>query len=623
MGLTGSTIKKILEQQWQRLPNGTVPSRPFLKLGVSNGFEYTYDPTRAEGDRITGMWLDGVAIQPGTTYQVAANAFLASGTGDNFYGFSEAINKRDSGKVDLAAMVDYLDAYATDADPLDVDFSQRAIGVRGAAGDYAVGETVTINLSSLAMTGVGDKQDATVAVTFDGQPVGSFPVDNAANPAGDANSNDEAGKATVSFRVPAVNTGGVHQVVISGANTGTSVTVPVTVQAPTKVAPTVTATATPSTIVAQTGTSTIAVEVTAPGGTPTGTVAALLDGEVLGGGQLVDGKVDVPVGPFANAGAKDITIRYYGDAATLAGETPVSLTVTPAPVVEKSDATVTATVAPTSVQAGTGSASVSVTVASSGHTPTGAVVAMVDGKVVGGGELSAGKTTFTVGPFANPGTKVITVKYFGDDATKAGETTTSLTVTPAPVEEKAAASITSTVTPASVTVMGGRATVSVTVSKASGVPTGGVLALVDGVVVGAGQLAGGSTSITLPSFATVGAKSVELRYLGDDTTKPATATASVDVVKAVSTLKVKAPKKVEKGSKATIVVTVGATGFTPGGTVTVKVAGKKVTETLKRGSATFKVRLTKLGKNKMVVTYNGDDRTESASTTRTIKVTRG
>jgi 5'-nucleotidase len=623
MGLTGSSIKKILEQQWQRLPNGTVPSRPFLKLGVSNGFEYTYDPTRAEGDRITGMWLDGVAIDPATTYQVAANAFLASGTGDNFFGFSEAIGKRDSGKVDLAAMVDYMATYATDANPLGVDYAQRAIGVRGVAADYAVGQTVTINLSSLAMTGAGDKQDATVAVTFDGQPVGSFPVDNAANPAGDVNSNDEAGKATVSFRVPAVDTGGVHQVVITGASTGTSTTVPVTVQAPTKVAPTVTATATPSTIVAQTGTSTIAVEVTAPGGTPTGTVAAVLDGEVVGGGQLVNGKVDVPVGPFATAGAKDITIHYYGDAATLAGEAPVSLTVTPAPVVEKSDATVTATVAPTSVQAGTGSASVSVTVASSGQTPTGAVVAMVDGKVVGGGELSAGTTTFTVGPFATPGTKVITVKYFGDDTTKAGETTTSLTVTPAPVEEKAAASITSTVTPASVTVMGGRATVSVTVSKASGVPTGGVLALVDGAVVGAGQLVDGKADISLPSFATAGTKSIELRYLGDDTTKPASSTASLVVAKAVPTLKVKAPKKVEKGKKATIVVTVGASGFHPTGTVTVGVRGKKVTKTLAEGVATFKVRLTKLGSNKVVVTYSGDDRTESASKTRIIKVKRG
>ena len=521
MGLTGSSIKKLLEQQWQRLPNGNVPSRPFLKLGVSDGFEYTYDPTKAEGNRITGMWLDGEAIDAGTTYQVAANAFLASGTGDNFYAFSEAIDKRDSGKVDLAAMVDYLDTFATDADPLGVDYSQRAVGVTGVVGDYAIGQTVTVDLTSLAMTGVGDVQDATVAVELDGQPVGEFPVNNTANAAGDVNSNDEAGKATVSFRIPDVDAGGTYDVVITGASTGTSVTVPVTVQAPVKEASSVTATATPSSVPAQTGTSTIAVEVTAAGGTPTGSVTALVGGNVVGGAMLVDGKADVLVGPFQNAGTKNITIRYAGDAATLASETSVSLTVTPAPAVEKATAT-----------------------------------------------------------------------------------------------------ITSTVTPASVTVMDGQPTVSVTVSKASGVPKGAVLALIDGQVVGAGELAAGKVDIVLPAFTTVGTKSVELRYFGDDTTKPATATASVDVVGAKAKMKVKAPKKVKKGTRTAIVVTVSAQGFEPTGTVTVKIRGKKITKQLKDGERTFKLRFSRLGKQKVTIRYNGDDRTESVSKTIKVKVKR-
>ncbi len=40
MNLTGAQIKAALEQQWQ--PTGA--SRPFLKLGISKGFTYTYDP---------------------------------------------------------------------------------------------------------------------------------------------------------------------------------------------------------------------------------------------------------------------------------------------------------------------------------------------------------------------------------------------------------------------------------------------------------------------------------------------------------------------------------------------------------------------------------------------------
>ncbi len=39
--MTGQQIKDALEQQWQ--PDGL--ERPFLKLGVSDGFAYTYDPT--------------------------------------------------------------------------------------------------------------------------------------------------------------------------------------------------------------------------------------------------------------------------------------------------------------------------------------------------------------------------------------------------------------------------------------------------------------------------------------------------------------------------------------------------------------------------------------------------
>ena len=40
MQLTGASIEDALEQQWQ--PAGA--SRPFLRLGASEGFTYTYDP---------------------------------------------------------------------------------------------------------------------------------------------------------------------------------------------------------------------------------------------------------------------------------------------------------------------------------------------------------------------------------------------------------------------------------------------------------------------------------------------------------------------------------------------------------------------------------------------------
>ena len=53
--LTGAQVKPLLEQQWQRDADGNIPSRPFLRLGTSDGFTSTYDSSRDEGDRITGM----------------------------------------------------------------------------------------------------------------------------------------------------------------------------------------------------------------------------------------------------------------------------------------------------------------------------------------------------------------------------------------------------------------------------------------------------------------------------------------------------------------------------------------------------------------------------------------
>ena len=62
MDLTGAQIKTVLEQQWQ----AAGASRPFLKLGISKGFTYTFDDSMPQGSRITGMWLDGTPIVPAT-----------------------------------------------------------------------------------------------------------------------------------------------------------------------------------------------------------------------------------------------------------------------------------------------------------------------------------------------------------------------------------------------------------------------------------------------------------------------------------------------------------------------------------------------------------------------------
>ena len=110
-GPHGAQIKAVLEQQWQTNPGGR-SARPFLRLGSSKGFELHLRPATPQDIRITQMWLNGMPIDPATSYSVTVNSFLASG-GDNFFGLHQRHGaSRTPGKTDLQAMVDYMAEFA-------------------------------------------------------------------------------------------------------------------------------------------------------------------------------------------------------------------------------------------------------------------------------------------------------------------------------------------------------------------------------------------------------------------------------------------------------------------------------------------------------------------------------
>lgn len=317
MQMTGAQIKTLLEQQWQRDGAGNVPSRPFLRLGTSSGFKFTYDPARAEGDRITGMWLNGTAVSATTSYSVTANSFLASG-GDNFRAFTQATGKRDSGKIDLETMVDYMEAHS----PVAADPTQHAVGVSfpaGAPAAYGYGEHVKLTLSSLAFSTAADAKDAAVDVLVGDTLLGTFPVDNTIGAA----VFDEYGTSAVDVVVPTSLQTGKRTLTVVGKTTGTRAEVPITVS---KAATVVTAVATPSVLKVKKESSQIAVEVKSTAA-PTGAVTALIGGLVVGGAELVNGKATIEVGPFGSVGTKKVTVKYYGDDFTKASSTEVSLTV--------------------------------------------------------------------------------------------------------------------------------------------------------------------------------------------------------------------------------------------------------------------------------------------------------
>ncbi|MDT0156451.1 ExeM/NucH family extracellular endonuclease [Microbacterium sp. ARD32] len=216
MQLTGAQLKSVLEEQWQ--PEGA--SRPFLKLGVSNGLQYTYDPTAARGSHITSITLDGTAVDPGESYLVAANSFLAAG-GDNFATLAEGADQKDTGKVDLQSMVDWFDENQS-ASP---DLAQRAVGATLSAPDadgYSAGDQVTVDLSSLAFS-TNEQAPGDVTLSLGDTVLAAGAVDTTV-----VDATDEVGRASLTFTVPE-GVEGAQQLTVSVAGTGTSAEVPFTV----------------------------------------------------------------------------------------------------------------------------------------------------------------------------------------------------------------------------------------------------------------------------------------------------------------------------------------------------------------------------------------------------------
>jgi 5'-nucleotidase len=306
MKLTGAAIKELLEQQWQTNPGGPAPSRPFLRLGTSKGFFSTYDETRPLGDRITGMWLNGKAIEPAATYSVTANSFLASG-GDNFRAFNKGTAKRDTGKVDLQAMVDYMAAFASKA-PLAVNKDQQQVGVTWPANAprfYRIGQDVKLNLSSLAMTGPSDAKDSVLNIKVGDRALNPTPVDNTLG----STISDEYGKSAVSVKLKGKTRTGKQLITFTGPTTGTSFSLPIDVR---KAKPEVKVRTKPARIVKGQTRTRLKIKASALGlKTVTGKVVVKVGGKKYTV-KLKKGKAFVRLDTFAKAGKKRITVKYAG-----------------------------------------------------------------------------------------------------------------------------------------------------------------------------------------------------------------------------------------------------------------------------------------------------------------------
>ena len=495
MDLTGAQIKTVLEQQWQRDSQGRTPSRPFLRLGVSEGFEYSYEAAAAEGTKITGMWLDGTPIDPATTYSVTVNSFLASG-GDNFREFANGANKRDTGQIDLQAMVDYMEEFASET-PLAVDFSQRSIGA------MAVGDE--IRLSSLSMTGANDVKDTEVEV-FDGETsLGTFPVtsDLPGTPF------DESGTAIVPNPDPLAP----HTLRVVGDNSGTDAIVEVAL------ASDISGTAEPAP--ATYGADwTVDVAVTPAGAT--GSVEVFHGATSLGTAPLVAGAAEITIdGTAVPAGNRTLSLRYLGNDTYSAAENPLEVTVAKA-----ASTTSGVTVEPEVAVAGQDQVSMTATVSATGYTPTGEVQFELNGFPIGTAALEEGTATLVGGPLNAAGTFEITASYLGDGNTEGSSAAEGATLKVV----KAAADTTVKVKPNKIRVNRTQAKVIVKVTSGDAAAKGRVEVKVGGKSYRA-KLNDGRAVVKLKPFAKTGKKTVRVKYLGNAITKPDTAKATFRVVR--------------------------------------------------------------------------------------------
>ncbi len=220
--LTGAQFTQALEQQWQRNADGTVPSRPFLNLGLSKNVSYTYDATRPEGDRITSIIVNGATVDPAKSYRVGTFSFLAQG-GDNFRAFAAGTDTRDSGLIDRDAWIGYITAHS----PLSPSFARRGVSVTDVPmTTLQRGQQVSFGVQKLNLTSLGSPANTLLELSWGGPAViGAVPV-------------DAAGNATVAFAVPA-SAAGASALVLTAKESGTTVRIPLTVaDAPTDGKPT-------------------------------------------------------------------------------------------------------------------------------------------------------------------------------------------------------------------------------------------------------------------------------------------------------------------------------------------------------------------------------------------------
>ncbi len=225
--LTGAQVKMMLEQQWQ--PDPTV-RRPFLALGLSDNVSYTYDESRARGDRILGVFINGMPIDPEALYTIGSGSFLIGG-GDGFSVIGEGLDPTDTGRADLEAWVEWLHGKAT----VSPDYAKRGVPFVGETAltvgvgvNWIVGQPIDVSLTkqTLDMQALGAPANTVLNAylgSATGPLAGTVTVVN--------------GVAMLTLTIPAGTPTGPAYIYLVADPSGTVAIIPVTITAAPQPAP--------------------------------------------------------------------------------------------------------------------------------------------------------------------------------------------------------------------------------------------------------------------------------------------------------------------------------------------------------------------------------------------------
>ena len=236
--------------------------------------------------------------------------------------------------------------------------------------------------------------------------------------------------------------------------------------------------------------------------------------------------------------------------------------------------------------------SVTVTVSSAAGTPTGIVSLSVDGEAAKTQELINGSTTFTISsPSAGSHTLNATYAAQGNFGASSASGTLGVGV----------GATTMTLSAPTVT-YGANGIVTVTVSSASGTPTGNVSLSVDGGAATTQGLINGSTAFTITS-PSAGTHTLNATYAAQDAFGASSASGTLNVNRAATTTTITAPS-VTYGANGIVTVTVSSATATPTGNVSLSVdGGAATTQALVNGSTTFTITSPSAGSHTLNAAY--------------------